>query len=220
MTNDELNVLISKLSKSAYSEIDRIIDEAVFHLMVVEDDEHPCACYYLAKLFESLYEFCSNEDNFNCCEIANSRSLSVLMALKYEERYGYYWNKAIQQGEPHALFDLAMSMRYDVERQDEFRRLLKEAAETGYPMAVYNYAEIIRSENPSKAKELIDSVKHFASVRNEMELKEEMEQREREEELEENAFCAWHDKFVDWREESGWNDVYGSDVDASDIIEF
>ena len=27
MTNDELNVLISKLSKSAYSEIDRIIDE-------------------------------------------------------------------------------------------------------------------------------------------------------------------------------------------------
>ena len=24
----------------------------------------------------------------------------------------------------------------------------------------------------------------------------------------------------DWKEESGWNDVYGSDVEASDIIEF
>lgn len=28
------------------------------------------------------------------------------------------------------------------------------------------------------------------------------------------------DDYVDWREESGWNDVYGSGVDASDIIEF
>ena len=30
----------------------------------------------------------------------------------------------------------------------------------------------------------------------------------------------WRDDCLDWREESGWNDVYGSDVDASDIIEF
>ena len=30
----------------------------------------------------------------------------------------------------------------------------------------------------------------------------------------------WQDDSLDWREESGWNDVYGSDVDASDIIEF
>ena len=28
------------------------------------------------------------------------------------------------------------------------------------------------------------------------------------------------DEIPDWREESGWNDVYGADVDASDIIEF
>ena len=27
-------------------------------------------------------------------------------------------------------------------------------------------------------------------------------------------------EYLDWAEESGWNDVYGSDVDASDIIEF
>ena len=29
----------------------------------------------------------------------------------------------------------------------------------------------------------------------------------------------WDDT-PDWKEESGWNDVYGSDVDASDIIDF
>lgn len=28
------------------------------------------------------------------------------------------------------------------------------------------------------------------------------------------------DEYFDWREESGWNDVYGADVEASDIIEF
>ena len=28
------------------------------------------------------------------------------------------------------------------------------------------------------------------------------------------------DDTPDWKEESGWNDVYGSDVEASDIIEF
>ena len=28
------------------------------------------------------------------------------------------------------------------------------------------------------------------------------------------------DGYDDWKEESGWNDVYGSDVDACDIIEF
>ena len=29
-----------------------------------------------------------------------------------------------------------------------------------------------------------------------------------------------YDDVPDWGEESGWNDVYGSDVDLSDIIEF
>ena len=29
----------------------------------------------------------------------------------------------------------------------------------------------------------------------------------------------WDDS-PDWKVESGWNDVYGSDVEASDIIEF
>ena len=28
------------------------------------------------------------------------------------------------------------------------------------------------------------------------------------------------DDYVDWREESGWNDMYGGGVDSSDIIEF
>ena len=28
------------------------------------------------------------------------------------------------------------------------------------------------------------------------------------------------DDYPDWKEESGWNDVYGSDVEASDIIDF
>ena len=30
----------------------------------------------------------------------------------------------------------------------------------------------------------------------------------------------WYDDYPDWREESGWNDMYGSGVDPSDIIEF
>ena len=29
-----------------------------------------------------------------------------------------------------------------------------------------------------------------------------------------------YNDYADWREASGWNDVYGSDVEASDIIEF
>ncbi len=32
------------------------------------------------------------------------------------------------------------------------------------------------------------------------------------------SYDDWDDA-PDWREESGWNDVYGSDVEASDIIE-
>ena len=32
-------------------------------------------------------------------------------------------------------------------------------------------------------------------------------------------FSDWDD-YPDWKEESGWNDVYGSDVEASDIIDF
>ena len=31
---------------------------------------------------------------------------------------------------------------------------------------------------------------------------------------------TWYDDYSDWREASGWNDVYGSSVEASDIIEF
>lgn len=34
-----------------------------------------------------------------------------------------------------------------------------------------------------------------------------------------DSYYDWDDT-PDWKEESGWNDVYGSDVDASDIIEF
>ena len=34
-----------------------------------------------------------------------------------------------------------------------------------------------------------------------------------------DSYDDWDDT-PDWKEESGWNDVYGSDVDASDIIEF
>ena len=30
----------------------------------------------------------------------------------------------------------------------------------------------------------------------------------------------WPNDYVDWREESGWNDMYGGGVDSSDIIEF
>ena len=33
-----------------------------------------------------------------------------------------------------------------------------------------------------------------------------------------DSYYDWDDT-PDWKEESGWNDVYGSDVDASDIIE-
>lgn len=33
------------------------------------------------------------------------------------------------------------------------------------------------------------------------------------------SYDDWDDT-PDWKEESGWNDLYGSDVDASDIIEF
>ena len=29
-----------------------------------------------------------------------------------------------------------------------------------------------------------------------------------------------YEEIPDWGEESGWNDVYGSDVEVSDIIEF
>ena len=31
---------------------------------------------------------------------------------------------------------------------------------------------------------------------------------------------GYWDDMPDWKEDSGWNDVYGSDVEASDIIEF
>ena len=34
-----------------------------------------------------------------------------------------------------------------------------------------------------------------------------------------DSYDEWDDT-PDWKEESGWNDVYGSDVEASDIIEF
>lgn len=34
-----------------------------------------------------------------------------------------------------------------------------------------------------------------------------------------DSYEDWNDT-PDWKEESGWNDVYGSDVEASDIIEF
>ena len=34
-----------------------------------------------------------------------------------------------------------------------------------------------------------------------------------------NSYDDW-DNIPNWKEESGWNDVYGSDVEASDIIEF
>ena len=34
-----------------------------------------------------------------------------------------------------------------------------------------------------------------------------------------DSYADWDDT-PDWKEESGWNDVYGSDVEASDIIEF
>ncbi len=33
------------------------------------------------------------------------------------------------------------------------------------------------------------------------------------------SYGYWDDT-PDWKEDSGWNDVYGSDVEASDIIEF
>lgn len=220
MTKEDFKVLAYELTQLSDSDkIAMAINEAIFDLSIVED-EYPCACYYLAKLYEALYAYCSTEGNFRMDAMRTSQNLSMQKAPEYGERYNYYWNMAIRQGEPHALFDLAMSMQGDTKRQDEFQSLLKRAADAGYPIAVYNYAKLIRAESPSKAKELIDSVKHFASVRNEMELEEEWEQREREEELEGNAFWAWNDNFVDWREESGWNDVYGSGVDASDIIEF
>jgi len=35
---------------------------------------------------------------------------------------------------------------------------------------------------------------------------------------EEEPYYDWDDP--DWREESGWNDIYGADVEAYDIIEF
>ena len=34
-----------------------------------------------------------------------------------------------------------------------------------------------------------------------------------------DPYDDWEDT-PDWKEESGWNDVYGSDMEASDIIEF
>ena len=34
-----------------------------------------------------------------------------------------------------------------------------------------------------------------------------------------DSYGYWDDT-PDWKEDSGWNDVYGSDVEASDIIEF
>ncbi len=34
-----------------------------------------------------------------------------------------------------------------------------------------------------------------------------------------DSYDYWDDT-PDWKEESGWNDVYGGDVEASDIIEF
>lgn len=220
MTKEEINAFVYELTQLFDSnKIATAIDKAIFDLSIAEV-EYPCACYYLAKLYEALYTYCSNEANFKMEAMSVSQNLSMQMASEYGEKYNYYWEMAIRRSEPHALFDVAMSIRGNAKRQDEFRHLVKRAADSGYPIAVYNYAKIIREESPSKAKELIDSVKHFASVRNEIELEEKLEQREREEELEEEAFWTWHDKFVDWREESGWNDVYGRGVDASDIIEF
>ena len=35
---------------------------------------------------------------------------------------------------------------------------------------------------------------------------------------EDEPYYDWDDP--DWREESGWNDIYGAGVEASDIIEF
>ena len=35
---------------------------------------------------------------------------------------------------------------------------------------------------------------------------------------EDEPYYDWD--YPDWREESGWNDMYGADVEASDIIEF
>lgn len=29
-----------------------------------------------------------------------------------------------------------------------------------------------------------------------------------------------HNEIIDWKEEYGWNDVYGVDVNAAEIIEF
>jgi len=48
--------------------------------------------------------------------------------------------------------------------------------------------------------------------------REEMIKRELEEKKEEDFYKDI--RKVDWREESGWNDVYGAGVEASDIIEF
>lgn len=179
--------------------------------------------YYLAKLYQELYYFCSNENNFDASGMSKWKSLAQNKAGEYYNRYVKWWNEAIQNGELHALVEEALALQSKKDNQVLYEDMLFKAAKSGYPVAIYYYAKTVMHKEPKKALDMIARVQEYASVKKIVEQEEKGAAMERELEKEEKDAEDFYREYineVDWREESGWNDVYGRGVEASDIIEF
>lgn len=74
----------------------------------------------------------------------------------------------------------------------------------------YNKAHAAMGIETQPEAEVVDQAKEF--------VKQEQSRIKRDRQLSEYESCGAD--YEDWREASGWNDVYGSDVEASDIIDF
>ena len=74
----------------------------------------------------------------------------------------------------------------------------------------YNKAHAAMGIETQPEAEVVDQAKEF--------VKQEQSRIKRDRQLSEYESCGAY--YEDWREASGWNDVYGSDVEASDIIDF
>ena len=72
-------------------------------------------------------------------------------------------------------------------------------------VAAYNEKWLKRGADKQSAIKIVERAKEFVRRENRKRIALEI---------------GTEDDYSDWREESGWNDVYGSDVEMSDIIEF
>lgn len=171
MSNDQY--LTEWIDSKYILKIGESIREAIDCLEFAIEGGCADACYYLAKLYKELGDFCSfNEEG----SLSHEPRLSKARCRDYLKQYEKYWKMALERSVPRALYDEAMHANRKMtgealEEDRNYRQLcLERAFNTGFPPAVYEYAMRMKYEKPEVARELLGRVEYSQEVKRLIEL--------------------------------------------------